>query len=63
MVKITTEVNGKKYELVPRGACANCDLHGIKTTICQIHPTDNSFNGQIVCAVLHGIWKEVRDAD
>jgi hypothetical protein len=60
MVKITNEIDGKKYELVPRDSCDNCDLHGIKTDICQIHPTDNAFNGRLVCSVLHGMWKEVK---
>ena len=60
MIKITTEVNGKLYELVPRSDCANCDLHGIKTTVCRIHPKDDSFNGKLVCATLHGMWKEVK---
>jgi hypothetical protein len=65
MVKITTENFGKVYMLVPRikpESCEGCDLRGVGTTICQIHPTECSFNGKVVCGkTLCGIWKEVKD--
>ena len=66
MFEITTKVFGKVYMLVPRikhESCEGCDFRGVGTTICRIHPTDNAFNGLLACSVLHGIWKEVRDAE
>lgn len=59
-MKITVVKDNKEYELVPRSACADCDLHGIKTTVCRIHFLDSSFNGKLVCSALNGMWKEVK---
>lgn len=63
MIKITNEIGGKLYELVPDiYVCEGCDLmkkcHGA-----YIEMIDGIFNGHTVCMKLQGIWKEVRDAD
>lgn len=64
MIKITNEVNGKLYELVPeknwRIPCKGCAF----TTnngdgICLLK--DDSFHGCSVCSMLRCIWKEVKD--
>jgi hypothetical protein len=56
MVKITTEIDGKKYELVKsKGGCKQCDLR-------ESCP-DPYWNDTFLCLKLRGIWKEVRDAD
>jgi hypothetical protein len=61
MIRITNELDGKKYELVPEiYICGGCD---IKNKCDANHPEreDNIFNGFLVCEKLNGIWKEVRD--
>lgn len=61
MVKITNEVNGKKYDLAPEtDGCKGCDL---RKKCDEISPqaVHSVFNGCCVCAKLHGIWKEAGD--
>lgn len=62
MVKITAEVNGKKYELINEiHLCDECAF--LKEGIlcgCNNFPR---FNQKAICAKLHGIWKEVKDGD
>lgn len=62
MVKITTDIDGKKYELVGEvHLCDGCALlkDGILSG-CNEFP---KFNRIAICSKLHGIWKEVEDAD
>lgn len=57
MIKITNEVDGKKYELVKSDAgCEQCDFQ----ESCSAAPC---WYGMCLCLILEGIWKEVRDAD
>jgi hypothetical protein len=63
MIKITNEVNGKKYELERYWhygyfPCESCDL---RETCGEM--ANNQWEGFRVCDVLPGVWKEVRDAD
>ena len=61
MVKITNEIDGKKYELVPEICiCKGCDL---EYKCNENHPdmVNNIFNRCSVCGKLHGIWKEVHN--
>lgn len=61
MVKITTEVDGKKYELVSETCgCKGCDLRK-KCDETSPLTVNSVFNGCCICAKLHGIWKEVKD--
>ncbi len=62
MIKITNEVDGKKYELVPsHQGCIGCDLermcYGIATKRNVIWDETKP------CSRLFGVWREVRDAD
>lgn len=61
MTKITTEVNGKKYELERYygvsvfDSCKSCDLRN--------HCCDSDvgeWGGLSVCDVLNGFWKEIK---
>jgi hypothetical protein len=67
MVKITTEVDGKVYMLVPQikpKSCEGCDFREVGTTTCRMFAKDCSFNDKVVCGrTLCGIWNEVRDED
>jgi hypothetical protein len=67
MIKITNEINGKKYELVPRGDERDCSGCSFEITTgkynCSLPLKESLFNDIFVCAHLEGIWKEVRDAD
>jgi hypothetical protein len=66
MIKITNEVNGKVYKLVPENKfnpCKGCAFDVKKNITCFLRAKDDSFNGCYVCYKLRGIWKEVRDAD
>jgi hypothetical protein len=61
MARITTEVSGKVYELVPEVyICEGCDLKN-KCQGCSPELVHSVFNGCAVCGKLHGIWKEVKD--
>lgn len=63
MIKITNEIDGKKYELVPETyICEGCDL---KKKCSEVGPkmVHSVFNKRAICGKLHGIWKEVNDAD
>lgn len=63
MIKITNEVDGKKYELVPAttdGHCNECAMKGRSIDECR---TFSLLWGYGICVKLNGIWKEVRDAD
>lgn len=61
MIRITNEINGKKYELeryygdLP---CESCDLQ----ETCG-EKANNQWEGIGVCDALPGIWKEVRDGE
>jgi hypothetical protein len=63
VIKITNEVDGKKYELVKAevgGSCDGCVMKG------KPHDKCRAFSllwGYGICVRLNGIWKEVRDAD
>jgi hypothetical protein len=57
MIKITNEINGKKYELVKSECgCEQCDFQ----KFCTSTPCWNEIS---LCFRLDSIWKEVRDAD
>ena len=59
MIRITNEIKGKLYELVPeKENCENCcfDTNNLECLI-----VEDEFNGRCVCNALNGIWKEVRD--
>lgn len=61
MIKITNEIDGKKYELMPEtDICEGCDL---RKKCDEIRPqvAHSVFNRCCVCAKLYGIWKEVKD--
>lgn len=60
MIKITNEVNGKLYELVPEKEmtpCEGCAFDKNSDIICSLQ--NDCFNGCCVCGELHGIWKEI----
>lgn len=64
MIRITNEINGKKYELVPeteicKGCCFDTDYRNTHSIDCAIE--EDGFNGTCVCHTLRGIWKEVKD--
>jgi hypothetical protein len=62
MIKITNEINGKLYELVPENEmnpCEGCAFDKNSDIVCSLK--DDCFNGCCVCGELHGIWKEVKD--
>lgn len=63
MLRVTTEVDGKKYELVPdKYICSGCDLNINKACIVVGEKRSlGFFNGQSVCGKLGGIWKEIKD--
>ena len=62
MTKITTEVDGKKYELVSDECiCSACALYYKKRSI--MRECAPKFNGYAICGKLAAVWKEVRDAD
>jgi hypothetical protein len=62
MIKITNEINGKKYELVPGfGCCGRCAFNS--SFGCTLEECSKDFNYRQVCRILLGIWKEVRNAD
>ena len=59
MIKITNEINGKKYELERYHGdypCESCDLR----KACG-EDADTQWGGRGVCDALPGVWKEVRD--
>ena len=65
MIKITNEIDGKLYELVPEkegmNRCEGCafDFDPDIDKVCPLK--DDFFNGCCVCTELRGIWKEVKD--
>lgn len=70
MIRITNEIDGKKYELVPATkSCMGCAfekkqkdyLDNCKLT--KKHSKHTLYQGNVVCIRMNGIWKEVRDAD
>ena len=71
MIKITNEIDGKKYELVPRiggvrepcRGCAHYNGWTGQRKTCGFTPYWVEFNDEMVCKKLRGIWKEVRDED
>jgi hypothetical protein len=61
VIKITNEVDGKKYELVKaiRGdRCDGCAMKGKSIDECRAL---SLLWGYGVCARLNGIWKEIKD--
>lgn len=62
MIRITNEIDGKKYELVPRyGSCEGCVF---KSRFgCTLEECRRDFNYRQVCKVLLSIWKEVKMAE
>lgn len=66
MIKITNEVNGKVYELVPEKEmtpCEGCAFDKKSDIVCFPALKEGAFNGCCICTELHGIWKEVKDED
>lgn len=62
MIKITNEINGKKYELVNGyGSCNRCVFD--TRFGCRVEMEHRVFNRRLVCAELQGVWKEACDAD
>jgi hypothetical protein len=63
MIKITNEVGGKLYQLVPEKEwnkpCEGCAFDKNSDIVCSLK--DDCFNGCCVCSKLRGIWKEVQD--
>jgi hypothetical protein len=60
MIKITNEIDGKKYELVNGyGSCAGCAFNS--QFGCCVDMKQRVFNHRLVCKELYGKWKEVRD--
>lgn len=63
MIKITNEIEGKKYELVPEKEMKPCEGCAFTTRngdgLCLLK--DDCFNGYCVCGELRGIWKEVQN--
>lgn len=60
MIKITNEIDGVLYELVPEkemNPCEGCAFDVNSDIVCSLK--DDCFNGCCVCSVLRGIWKEV----
>lgn len=56
MVKIITEVNGKKYELVDSNkGCDDCQLR----KRCKHWTVAPKWRMNILCLKLSGVWKEV----
>lgn len=61
MIKITNEIDGKKYELVKEILlCNKCSFHN-KDGDCLLSQEQRRFGSANVCGKLHGIWKEVHD--
>lgn len=69
MIKITNEVDGKKYELAPAiKSCMGCAFdieHKGYLNDCGLtkYPKHNLYHGKNVCSRMNGIWKEVKDGD
>lgn len=68
MVRVTTEVDGKKYELVPEidnCNCAGCAFYQLPMIRCLLERRYRykCFKGIKVCEKLHGIWKEIKNED
>ena len=67
MIKITNEVDGKLYELMPAvDRCMECDFDTERKDYlgdCKLGREHAYYHGKIVCGRMEGIWKEVRDAD
>ena len=63
MIKITNEVDGVKYELVPScGCCGGCAFNS--SFGCTLEEDDcKYFNYRQVCKILLSIWKKVSDVD
>lgn len=60
MIRITNEIDGKKYELVPsHKGCIECDLERM------CYGVDNKRNviwdESLPCSRLFGVWKEATD--
>ena len=63
MIRITNEIGGKKYELVPEvcicEGCAFVDQNGY--CILDSRSDDLKYYNVSVCGKLHGIWKDVKE--
>lgn len=61
MLRISNEIDGKLYDLVPEiYVCEGCDLMD-KCYGAYPEKINSIFNGCSVCDTLRGIWKEVCD--
>lgn len=72
MVKITNEIDGKKYELVPNSkgceGCAFCKKAKLSINKVVVYNDSCKFddgkepnwNDFLVCVDLDGVWKEVK---
>lgn len=61
MIKITNEIDGKKYELVrSRRGCKGCAFY--TKTGCNIG-TPPKWRCITLCFAIDGIWKEVKDGE
>jgi hypothetical protein len=62
MIKITNEIDGKKYEFVTESNNSkHCAFN--KSGGCDCTDEQSTFDDIVLCCRLDGIWKEVRDAD
>lgn len=59
MIRITNEINGKLYKLVP--GTENCEGCCFDTNNIDCLLVEDGFNGRCVCNALNGIRKEVCD--
>ena len=63
MIKITNEIDGKKYELVKAASdihCDGCVMKGKSAVECM---SLTLLWGYGICAKLNGIWKEVKNEE
>lgn len=59
MIEITTEVNGKKYELVKYDNGNNCDKCALKSEGCTcVIRRAPRWEWYTLCITLNGVWKE-----
>lgn len=61
MIKITNEIDDRKYELLTdRSDCDKCAFYNGG---CNCTNEQSNFNDYVLCIILNGIWKEVKDED
>ena len=64
MMRITNEIGGKLYELIPdvsvEGVCEGCAFR-VGDGECNMEQIHRDWCKSCVCAKLHGIWKEVKN--